>query len=392
VSEFESTSILNVVVDQQSLRSARQEVEQSLGSISVNVENGRARARSDGGAALAGAGAVEELGDQTDILEDILDELETGNSGLIGGGGGGGGGGLPTVIPPGFGLGGSSPFGRGGGGLLSLALTGLATNDFGTSEGDEPIMDGPGAVGFGKLLNDVFGLPDTKSDNPPINTIFPDATRDVRTRSTLAPGAQPLSSLLSGDTTLEDLRKRSKELRESAAGERGLENKLSLDVSDRELIQQLVNRGKIEADSTLARLAKNDNREFSLNPNDRELFERVLADSRQSNPSGQSDNTGQTETETTTPTSSVEVGKIADQLPPSVRQAASTGIAGAASPFGLPAAGGNQSSRREQPRVDVRNDVTVRPEIRPDSFREIQELVNNPTRWVEKNLDLPGGR
>lgn len=329
MSQFESEAILNVTVSEQSLREAEDTVSSRIGSVPVTVEDGRARARADGGTGLAGASVAEELSDQTEILEDMLDELEMGNSGLLGGGGGGGG--LPTILPPGLGGGGAGPLGRGGGGLLSFALTGLATNDFGTSEGDEPIMDGPGAVGFGKLLNDVFGLSDTKSDNPPINALFPDSTSGLRTKSTLAPGVEPSGSLLSGDTTMEDLRKRSKELRESAASQRGLKNKLNLDVSDRKLIQQLVNRGKIEADSTLARLAKNENREFSLNPNDRELFERILAKSRQSGPS--SDNTGQRESGT--PTNSVEVGKIADQLPQSA-QAASRFVSGAASPFGLP--------------------------------------------------------
>jgi len=362
VSEFESEALLNVVVDPQSLREARNDVEQSLGSVSVGVENGRARARSDGGTALAGAGAVEELGDQTDILEDILDELETANSGLIGGGGGGGGGlGVPTVVPGGGGS--LAKILRLGAGATALPLAGAgilsATRDDvdGLSEGI-PASVAASPLFFGSAVAQRTG-----------ELVGADAPPRTGGKKTLAPGVEPSGSLLSGDTTIEDLRKRSKELRESAAGDRGLENKLQLDVTDRQLIQRLVDRGKIEADSTLARLAENDNREFSLNADDRELFERVLVSSRQSNPPIDVTNTDQSDS--STPTSSVEVGRIADQLPPSVRDAASTFLGGAARPFDLPASGSGSGSDTPQ-----RVTLDVGPIELPVDSRRIDQKID----------------
>lgn len=127
MSDFETSAELSITVPQRELRQARQEIEDGIGSVSVSVENGRAM-RPDGGisgASLAGASAIDELGDQTQLLEGILDELEDGSggggSGLGGGGGGGGGG---SGLLSGLGLGAGI---RAGGSLGGLGLGALAS-------------------------------------------------------------------------------------------------------------------------------------------------------------------------------------------------------------------------------------------------------------------------
>jgi hypothetical protein len=114
MTEFETEGVLSVVLDQSSLQSARDEVEQTIGSVAVDVQASPARA--DGGV-MGGANVDAMLSldeDRNDILEDILDELEQG-----GVGGGGGGGGVTSLIP---GLGGEGD----GGGLLGGLLGGSA--------------------------------------------------------------------------------------------------------------------------------------------------------------------------------------------------------------------------------------------------------------------------
>ncbi|MFW5896258.1 MAG: hypothetical protein ACOCUA_02625 [archaeon] len=93
--EFGAAASLSVEVDQRSLTKVRGEIEDEIGDVSVGIEGSRS-AIADGGSAagaIDGAGMIAELGDQTDILEDIRDELE---AGAVGGGAGGGGGGGGT--------------------------------------------------------------------------------------------------------------------------------------------------------------------------------------------------------------------------------------------------------------------------------------------------------
>jgi hypothetical protein len=112
------------------LREARAEIEEELGDeIEISISGTRTTdlLGSGGGAspvADGGSALVDVATEQRDLLEDILDELETGSAGTLLGGGGGGSGGL---------LGGGSQ-GGGGGGLLSflagrgsVGLAGLAS-------------------------------------------------------------------------------------------------------------------------------------------------------------------------------------------------------------------------------------------------------------------------
>ena len=95
MTDFETTAELSLVVPDSELRSARSEIE-SIGSVPVSVEGGRA---TTGSSAMTdgGIGAVEsQLDEANDYLEEIADGL--GGSGAFGGGGGGGG---PTIIPAG---------------------------------------------------------------------------------------------------------------------------------------------------------------------------------------------------------------------------------------------------------------------------------------------------
>jgi len=104
MTDFSTSAELSLTVPQRELRSVRDEIESGIGDVAVSVEGQQARsggqARTDGGGltanTLAGGATVEELGDQTEILEDILDELEQG--GLGGGGGGGVGGSLLQTV------------------------------------------------------------------------------------------------------------------------------------------------------------------------------------------------------------------------------------------------------------------------------------------------------
>lgn len=164
---FETEAEVGITIPQRQLRDARSDIEESLGSVEVSVDadgarggggggggsggkvstgtmveiqrrtlvaqrdsadfdeernkilENMARGLDDGGgrglAGLAGgAKVIDELGDQTDYLEDILEELE--KIGASGGGGGGGGLGSTGL---GFGIG--SMVG-GGGGLLATVL------------------------------------------------------------------------------------------------------------------------------------------------------------------------------------------------------------------------------------------------------------------------------
>lgn len=131
MTDFETSGSVTIEIDQRSLREARQSVENEIGSVTVQAraDGGRRGAgrRAGGGTStsglVGGAGVIEELGDQTELLDDILEEIE--KAGVSGGGGGGGGdgGGLGTLGTLGLG----SMLGGGGGGILGGALGGAAT-------------------------------------------------------------------------------------------------------------------------------------------------------------------------------------------------------------------------------------------------------------------------
>ncbi|WP_284009509.1 hypothetical protein [Haloarcula pelagica] len=117
MTEFGASATLTVTVDQSSLASARDEVEEALGEVTVGAaQTVGQRPRTDGGVAAAGgtAAAEDTLDEQLAVLEDILDELEQGAAG-------GGGGGTTGFIG---GLGGGAALGTAGtAGLGVLAAT-----------------------------------------------------------------------------------------------------------------------------------------------------------------------------------------------------------------------------------------------------------------------------
>ncbi|AFH22622.1 hypothetical protein OSG_eHP31_00050 [environmental Halophage eHP-31] len=111
VADFATSVALSFEVDNTELRAVRDEIEAELDTVSVGVETGGTGTPvTDGGLDVGTLTTLAE--DRNDLLDDILDELETG------GVGGGGGGGLP--IP---GLGG----GGGGGGFSLLEALGVGS-------------------------------------------------------------------------------------------------------------------------------------------------------------------------------------------------------------------------------------------------------------------------
>ena len=100
MSEFETSAELSIHVPNREIKSVKRDIQDGIGSVNVSLDNGRAT-RPDGGASGAGlaggTAAIEELGDQTQLLEDIHDELDGGAGG--GGGASGGSGMFPVPIP-----------------------------------------------------------------------------------------------------------------------------------------------------------------------------------------------------------------------------------------------------------------------------------------------------
>ena len=157
MSTFESTAIVGITIPQGELRGARQELEQSLGSVEVSVDGGQAQSGGGGRSTtglVGGAKALGELSDQTDYLEDILEELE--KQGATGGGGGGGGGGLGST-GLGFGLG--SVLGGGGGGLLGGILSRLSGfGNLGAAGAAGTALTMPGMLGVREVGEDGEGI------------------------------------------------------------------------------------------------------------------------------------------------------------------------------------------------------------------------------------------
>lgn len=108
---FSTEAELSVMVDQSSLRSARRDIEDGLGDVTVGVSASGGGARADGG--TAGMGRMQRrefrwarqrtqhLEDVVTLLEDIAEDLDNASGGLLGGGGGGGG--LGGILPVGAG-------------------------------------------------------------------------------------------------------------------------------------------------------------------------------------------------------------------------------------------------------------------------------------------------
>lgn len=90
MAEFGVAATMEVDVDSQSLSAARAEIEQELGGVTVSPEMDQSPGGATSGSALpmtdGGASVGEQLAEQTELLEDIEEQ--------IGGQGGGGGGGM----------------------------------------------------------------------------------------------------------------------------------------------------------------------------------------------------------------------------------------------------------------------------------------------------------
>lgn len=149
MADFSTAVTLEVEVDEASLREARADIEDDIGPVPVG--GGGSTAVPDGGGAtsLAGGAVIDELGDQTDLLGEILDEIEEGG---LGGGGGGGG------IPGGGILSGLGA-GRLAGGAAGLGALGALATFIGTGGASQT-----GGVGslipaglFAQALNNAPG-------------------------------------------------------------------------------------------------------------------------------------------------------------------------------------------------------------------------------------------
>jgi hypothetical protein len=210
MSEFSTSGSVHIEVDSGSLRNARDDLEESLGSVPVDVnalpnssrfqdrlERSAANAdvvvepdvdessmgsvsldadmaRPDGGATGLGGdvATIDELREQTDLLEDIKDDMDdVAGAGGGAGGGGGGGGGLVETGKSYLGLKGlQSLLGGGGGAGLGSALGGLGT--------------AAGAVTLGSV-----GLAATSvyltAEHPPNSEIGADDPGEASAKSTL---------------------------------------------------------------------------------------------------------------------------------------------------------------------------------------------------------------
>lgn len=153
MADFETSGSVVIEVDQSSLRDSRRKVEQSIGSVTVDVDGGGVGAGPAGGRdAMGGLTQSMETGldldeERNEILLDMIDEIEEAG-GLMGGGGGDGGGDGPFGFDlPSLGLGalGSGLLGRLG--LGRLGLGGLG-----------PILGGAGGLTISGLLEDAGAL------------------------------------------------------------------------------------------------------------------------------------------------------------------------------------------------------------------------------------------
>lgn len=158
MADFETETTLDVVVDDRSLRAARDDIESKLGDVAVEVEGTTPESRAmGGGGASAGVGTGNVQANQLDVLEDILEEVED----LSGSGGGGGGGllggasgvGIGSALSGGLGgLGagvGAGTAAAGAGSLGLLAYGGFALQDSLRNPENPSAANIPGRVGAG---------------------------------------------------------------------------------------------------------------------------------------------------------------------------------------------------------------------------------------------------
>ena len=391
MTEFGAAGTLDVHVSQSSLRDARAEIEDELGDVTVDVaaESGpTTSAVTDGGSALADSGMLDELDEQTDLLEDILDELEQG--GVGGGGGGlGGGGGMGLGLVGGGAAGATMSGATLAGGALTGTLAGLvgsglleatgfldATEDVGsttrqTVPGADVIGDAATMIP-GAAIASTFGEVGTLDFKGAIKQYqrFQESRQQVLEDNTgeqvadRAQISQGLLQLASGsptkalttfssavidsedfDTKTDDLpAKLDRDAGEKyttqpdASGTRQLTRRGigELSVSDRQLLLQADRQGSYQL-SNLQR--KGD----SLTASSRERLRAITQGGDQSS------TTSQTETQS------------------------------------------SQSNENMTQRFNIPIDVQV--DANPDisNFRDLQELVQNPSRWIDRNLDLPSG-
>jgi hypothetical protein len=140
--------------------------------------------------------------------------------------------------------------------------------------------------------------------------------------------------------------------------------------SDRELVKQLVNQGKIEADSKLAQLARDENRQFSLAPETEQRLEQLLQET--STPTGTTtfDGKGALEREATkTRTTFDGKGALEREM---MRQGQSTPPNRA------------KRDRQQRAQIDISPEVTV--ERSDDVEREVDRAMDDAKREVKREL------
>ena len=438
MTEFETEGVLQVVVDQQSLRDARDEVQETIGSVTVSASGGRARA--DGGsgvmASIDDSAMVDELDEQTDLLEDILDELEQGG---VGGGGGGLGGG---------GMGGGLGLGLGAGGAAGTAMSGL------TLAGGALVGAGLGVAGAG-VLESTGVLDATEGAGSATRQTLPGA--DVLgDAAVMAPGvglAAALGELGTGDLAgAQQQFQRAQESRQQV-----VENNDAEQVADRaQLSQGLVQLATGDTGGALStfgsvlaggqndgsantdeRVETNpdvdveeppdlsldqDTRQFLADyelpvgdlPDDLNLAERMgirtgpsPADSRSERlgqavgPSGQQtvDPRGQMNVDRYLPFDTSGMSrqeKLAVMMGPSPAQNTSEQRAIRVGPSPAPedkraSGGGGQQQGQQRQQITMRNDITVPVNLDMSNLRELQEFLQNTDRYLNKKLGGLGG-
>jgi len=375
MTEFETEGTVSLVVDERSLRQLRDDVE-DIGplSVGVDIEDGRAVT---GGAAAATDGGTDYLSTMVDQQEEMVDLLEDieGQGGLGGGSGGDGGGDFDLLS---YLLGRGT--GGGGGGLLSkLGVSGLLSGVSGALAGgglaaaiaDQlPAPDGSdrSALESGSL---TFGLP--LEGEGSIASFFTGAEAPTYggDRATTAPGTPNTTNTPSRDQPSEE---------EAVAQEDVTMGSVEFANKDRELVQRLVKEGTIDADSTLAELARDENRTFRLDEETRRYLEQLQTrgeeETGRTNPDGGPATTGGTEI-------SEEQRAIFNQT-----GGGAAGATGTGGVSGAVAVARNRAQEQRQQRqqggettVNVETDVSLK-----DLDRELEQVKRDVKRDIEREI------
>lgn len=346
VADFGAAAELSLELPPGEAAAIRDEIESELSGVGVSGGGAAGALSNDGGTLLTDGGmdpVAAQLADQTDILTEILDELETGLSG----GGGGGGGGLLAPITGGG--------GGGGGGVGVLEVLGI-----------RELLRGGGGGGGGvgkfipKLLKRSVGT----------------AVLNVGKGSRLAPGQEreftgPFSQLQAaaeGVTTITDTltgggSNVTTEDTNRVISEAGLELEEPAWVEDfNQSLDDSVSEPAWAADFN--QILDNSVSE----PGWVEQVEQIV----------NGGDGGGTQPTATSPTADVDT-----------RPGANGRLQAGTDPNGTPGANRAQENRtRNQTTVENTNNVEVSVNANVNDTRQLTQLLNNPERWVEQNLNI----